>query len=662
MKSSISKVLRGFWVLVMASAICQIPGVVRAQEEEAQPEAAPPRAEAVVEEQVIVADVPAPVIEVDDEIVPLVAVDDDDAGKEASLAATPAGEDGVAHINISLDSRPIGEAVKLISKVAGVSIIWVATNTTQLVSADVTDRPWKPVLQSLLDPCGLQLTERPVDTEIYVVVPKNPDEREPWITESFELDYLKSSEAAELLKTFLGIAVEEKGAARRPAPRSTPRTRTGAFGETEEPREEVVVAMREDGRVVSYPAGNTVVVSTSALKMEEVRAVIKMIDNPRPQVYIEAKIVEVTGRAGKTTGVDWEMLRNYSLGIGGGMSADGQFLPITRDRTKSKIRERGGASFRANERATGDYAGGRAAPIDTVASGSGPFVDGLLTASGAASVEGWNQSGGAWRGISDVQTAVFSADALRVALSVLEETADSSLVSNPKVIVANEERAIIDMSRKEPYVKVKMETEGTGDNKTYTYSTEMDVIPGRNENLPYIEEAFFTYGIKVDVTPRVNNATNITVTIQPTISELDMYYAPGDGLTRYPIINSKRVRTVFSLGDGKTAVIGGLTTTRDEQIVKKVPLLGDIPLIGSWLFSHRSTQKVQTETIIFVTVGIVDPEDSTDTHLPEGARLAQKYVTPDGKLLTTQTEVDQWQDEMLALEKVEVITPLDDEE
>jgi type II secretory pathway component GspD/PulD (secretin) len=601
------------------------------------------------------------------------------APSEASLGTAPVGPDGIANINLNIDNKPISDAVKLVSKVAGLSIVWVATNTTQCVSADVINKPWKPTLQTLLDPCGLQLTERPADSGIYVVVPKSGGEREPWITETFELSYLKSSEAAEMLKSLLGIAVDDKSKARSAA--KSARSRAPATSAFEgEPKEEVAVVFREDGRVVSYPAGNTIMVSATALKMEEVRAVLKAIDQPRPQVYIEAKIVEVSGDASKAVGIDWSMLASYSMGVGGAgtktVNGKTAYDPITSSRTEVETRERGGANYNAGEssaawdsrgkRVLNDPVTGAIATLDPTTAVASPidpaggYSSSISATPGAVAVEGWNEAHGSWRQVTDLNTAVFSADALQIVLSALAQTTDSSVVSNPKIIVANEERAVIDMSRKEPYVVVTQKTEGTGNETTYTYTTEMDVVPGENELLPYIEQAFFTYGIKVEVTPRVNNASNITVTIQPTVSALERYYEPGAGLTRYPIINSKSVRTVFSLGDGSTAVIGGLTQTSDREVVKKVPVLGDIPWLGKYLFSHTTTQKIQTETIIFVTVGIVKADSASQVSVPEGAKLVQNIVSSDGRLIAAEEAKAARADALRAMERAELMTPLGD--
>ena len=220
-------------------------------------------------------------------------------------------------------------------------------------------------------------------------------------------------------------------------------------------------------------------------------------------------------------------------------------------------------------------------------------------------------------------------------LSALQKSEDAFFVANPKVIVANEEKAIIDMTTKTPYITIERTT-GTGESPGDKFTTKIEVIPGKNEDLAYIEQAFFTHGTKLDVSPRINNPSNITVVVEPTISTATPYTTlAGDGFidTGYPEIHMKRVKTTFSLGNGQTAVIGGLTTTSDSDVTKKIPLLGDIPILGKYLFSHTSKQKTQRETIIFVTVGIIDSANpEMALAVPEASELIHKRVDAQGRL------------------------------
>ncbi|MDD5707504.1 MAG: secretin N-terminal domain-containing protein, partial [Kiritimatiellae bacterium] len=565
--------------------------------------------------------------------------------------------EGTELISVTLDDVALPDVVRLFTRLSGANIIVGTTNLTGSVTANLQDIAWRPALESILDGQNLMLIEKPPMSGVYVIMPRSAT-AEPWITETFKLSYLKSGEATTLLKSMLGLTIQESSK-KKAAPAASRTARRGSsFGEEPIEREEMEVAIQQDGRVVSYPAGNAVIVSTTPLKMDEVRKVLQVVDRPRPQVYIEAKIIQLGDEAKEAIGLDWSVLDGYEVAVGN----------LARDYTKTIMRESGAADFAATERAAVYDHRGRRQSTESVtgagaADGEGDGEGSGATASGAdmgsansltptliagtpayagvnsaipgqADYAGRNTMKTRFTGVNDIRTAVFAADAVSLVMSALKQSDDAFLVSNPKIVVANEERAVIDISRKDPYVEVSRKTEGTGDNTTYTYSTELAVIPGENEDLPYVEQAFFTYGIKLNVTPRINNASNITVVIEPTISTLYDYYEPAIGLTRYPVIDLKRVSTTFSVGDGKTAVIGGLTETTDQETVKKIPLLGDIPLIGKYLFTHTKKAKVQRETIIFVTVGVVGA-DETDvrTRTPEASRLIHKHITPEGKLV-----------------------------
>jgi type II secretory pathway component GspD/PulD (secretin) len=219
-----------------------------------------------------------------------------------------------------------------------------------------------------------------------------------------------------------------------------------------------------------------------------------------------------------------------------------------------------------------------------------------------------------------------------------------SLISNPKIIVANEETAVVDMTTKFPYVDVKSETTtpGGGNPPTTTTTTQLQVIPGKDGTGFCAGEAFFSYGVILKVTPRVSSSGVITVKIEPSISELlksqdnpQGYYEIGAAeantpQTKYPIISIKKVTTMFSMLDGTTAVIGGFTRTGENNTDNGIPLLRDIPWVGPRLFGWKSRSKDQEELVIFVTVGIVDAEQAMPENvgLPKNAVLTRDFTEP----------------------------------
>jgi type II secretory pathway component GspD/PulD (secretin) len=217
------------------------------------------------------------------------------------------------------------------------------------------------------------------------------------------------------------------------------------------------------------------------------------------------------------------------------------------------------------------------------------------------------------KSLTDVRTAVLSADQFRIMLSALKQQNGISIVSNPKIIVANEETATIHIGENEPNIKGTVTPGQQGQANSITYSLDG-------------AKPYFEFGISLDVTPTINNASNITVRIKPTLSRFVRNKVTPDN-NSFPVEATKTIKTVFSLDDGKTAAIGGLTETQDREVTKKIPLLGDLPLIGKWLFSHTHTQKSQQETIIFVTVGIASPGSiQRNEGLPEDAELVQRLI------------------------------------
>jgi len=82
-----------------------------------------------------------------------------------------------------------------------------------------------------------------------------------------------------------------------------------------------------------------------------------------------------------------------------------------------------------------------------------------------------------------------------------------------------------------------------------------------------------------------------------------------------------------SAASGTTAVIGGLSVTRERQVDNGVPVLREIPWIGPRLFGSMERVKEQKEIIVFVTVGLVDPRGmESDAGLPKNAVLGRQYI------------------------------------
>ena len=110
---------------------------------------------------------------------------------------------------------------------------------------------------------------------------------------------------------------------------------------------------------------------------------------------------------------------------------------------------------------------------------------------------------------------------------------------------------------------------------------------------------FVEVGVKMDVTPRVNTEGLITLAISPEVSSVAAIVT-GPGGQQAPRLATRSANTVLSVKDGQTIVLGGLISREDRESVVKIPLLGDIPIIGE-LFRFRNTDRRESEVIFLIT-------------------------------------------------------------
>jgi general secretion pathway protein D len=116
----------------------------------------------------------------------------------------------------------------------------------------------------------------------------------------------------------------------------------------------------------------------------------------------------------------------------------------------------------------------------------------------------------------------------------------------------------------------------------------------------------------LSVTPRVNADGTITLTLFPQVTAPKRIRVGGRDL---PGADSQSVLTVRRIRNGETLVIGGLITRSDNTATNKIPLLGDLPVIGQF-FRSRERAVVESELLIFVTATVLDEEESTGTLSP----------------------------------------------
>ncbi len=506
-------------------------------------------------------------------------------------------------VDIECDEATLADILRQFRKTTGANIISDdSTNLQRRVSVSLRHVPWLQGLTAILGSRGFRLEPR---DNIYRVI--EDQQAIPVSTRTFALNHASSKELAELFNATYAPK-DQNGKVRAPI-------------------------------ASSFAGANVVVVTATDKILAECEAIIQAVDKAVAQIYIEARFIELSSEAMHKLGMQWDSLESWGASVrnieGGieynnGRAANyGSFLSA-KTATKSTTSSTSTSANTSLSGSTSSSSASSTSSPSTSTSDSDTYTGLVPSSIGAAAGAGRTAENMAWhnaRGFS----GQFSVDDFRLALSAFETMTDAKVFSNPKIIVSNGKEAKVDMTTK--YPNVTIDSNYTGQNsQNLSISTKLDTIPGEDKFM-FAKEAFFSWGIELSVTPRISPDGLISVDIVPTISDCTGYCTVNSSqetdtpYTQYPIIEVKRLTTEFTMKDGATAVIGGLSKTNEEDVDSGIPYLRKIPWIGPKLFGWKSRQKVQREILVFVTVGIANPESlPKDVGLPKNAILGREYV------------------------------------
>ena len=181
-------------------------------------------------------------------------------------------------------------------------------------------------------------------------------------------------------------------------------------------------------------------------------------------------------------------------------------------------------------------------------------------------------------------------------LEMLKTKTDSKLISSPRVVTMDNKKAEMSVGKKRPIPHYEFNSD-TGE---YQITDFEDKIEGVTLSVtPQISRGEGdTYRIRLKLTPKVSNFTGEVV----TFSGLNF---------DYPILSERYADTEVIIKNGETIVIGGLIESKKTKIVKKIPFLGDVPLLGL-LFTHTEVNPdSKSELLIFVTARIVEEDEGS---------------------------------------------------
>ncbi len=307
------------------------------------------------------------------------------------------------------------------------------------------------------------------------------------------------------------------------------------------------------------PDTRNIILSADEATTKAMLEVIKSLDHPQPQVLIKVVFLEVTHNDSLDIGIEGQ--------YNGQSSAFGRIASYLTNYaifTNTTITSTGGST--TTSQSTVIQPG-------TLFPQSNSYIIGqnfLLQQQG-------NNPNGA--GTYSLLGADFSAT-----LRAIAQAGKAQLLSRPSVLARNNQPATIQIGQNVPLItNVRYDTFGNAVNSV-TYQP---------------------VGIILKVTPFITSDGMVQMIVQPSTSAIDPSFSiPISAGVSAPVIDVRSADTVVITPDGQTVVIGGLMRNDSGEIITKIPVLGDIPLLGN-LFKHKTSQTEKTELMIFLTPHVV---------------------------------------------------------
>ncbi|TDX45199.1 LysM peptidoglycan-binding domain-containing protein [Orenia marismortui] len=173
----------------------------------------------------------------------------------------------------------------------------------------------------------------------------------------------------------------------------------------------------------------------------------------------------------------------------------------------------------------------------------------------------------------------------QVSLGALESSGVANVLANPKITTVEGEEAYINIGDEIPIVQVTEEEDSDGNTQT---SKEVE---------------FKNIGINLKITPKITADKKVFIKLEPEITNfIDWIEVEG---TKYPETRVKKVSTKVEVRSGETIAIGGLIEETEYEDIAKLPLLGDVPILGK-LFQRKTTETEKRELVIFITPQIIE--------------------------------------------------------
>ncbi len=317
---------------------------------------------------------------------------------------------------------------------------------------------------------------------------------------------------------------------------------------------------------------NTIFFRETRGNMDNIRKLLVQIDKPTKQVMIEARLVEVTANPKQTYGINW-------AGVVGSS-------------TSPKI-----LNYGAKGAAASTTTGGTNIPTTDLALGNSNN----------------NNLLGNLSHLAQSQFAILTVPQMSLAMQALNEDSDAEFLANPRIVTADNQQAKIEINRNQPVPQLN-----------FNEQTATAVFGGFQDK---------KFGNTLLVRPSVNKDNFITLAVKPEISNKvgDATFIFAGATVNSPIIDTRALESNVLIKSGDTLAIGGLLQDEVTKSRTKVPLMGDVPLLG-YLFQNRANTRTKRNLLVFVTPTIIDGRYGTglEDQVSGLHHTGEEYADPNG--------------------------------
>jgi type II secretory pathway component GspD/PulD (secretin) len=311
---------------------------------------------------------------------------------------------------------------------------------------------------------------------------------------------------------------------------------------------------REGGQIEFEEKTNTLLVTDNNVKLQKVREVLQMLDQPKKQIVINVRILRVRKSRATNVGVDWSAALGGSAGAG---------VPLNISQSLNGL-------FNLPDTATLSSAG------TTVANNG--------------------------------QGIVFDAIKVQAILRALKERDLVTQESCPTVITEDNEQGIISFVDRFPVITSTVASTAAGLSTTDKVRYKIDEEDASSVDKP---DKSREIGVTLSVTPTLLPDGTVRMRLRPRVANV-VELVTGKSGNVFPRVSESTVEGISRIPSGQSLFLGGFYDSSEKGGNKKVPILGSIPLVGG-LFSSRNKSAEQVSLVFIITPSVYDASSRTET-------------------------------------------------